>query len=150
MAKPQHHMSQENLRAILVDLLLQRGESLGEFGTVLARTIEENKAPYSRQYIYRLKAGQDIITDEIANALMVLGAMADGIGELQARARPTQVLAIHELPPHVIIMGKARGCSLPGCRIRYVPASPAQRYCSSECRAEAARRRRIVARRLAD
>lgn len=147
MANPYHGMSQANLRAILIDLLLQRGESLGEFGAVLARTIDPDRAAFSRQYIYRLKNGQDVITDELANALLVLGAMADGIGELQARARSVQVLALHDLPPNVIIIGKARGCDLPGCRIRFVPASSAQRYCSRECRHEAARRRRQLAQR---
>ena len=141
MAKPYGEWSQENLRAVLADLLLQRGESLGEFGAVLAKTIDEQRPPFSRQYVYRLKRGQDVITEEIATAILVLGAMADGVSELQARAHPVRVLAIHDLPDDVVVMGKHRGCRLPGCRIQFVPASPAQRYCSRDCRGEAARRR---------
>lgn len=141
MAKPYVGMSQENLRAVLADLLQQRGESLSEFGAVLARTIDERRAPFSRQYIYRLKTGQDVVTEEIGTALLVLGAMADGVSELQAKAHQVVVLAIHDLPDGVVVLGKHRGCGLAGCRVRFVPASPAQKYCSPECRGEAARRR---------
>lgn len=143
MAKPCNEWSQENLRAVLADLILQRGESLSEFGAVLARTIDEKRAPFSRQYVYRLKKGQDVITEEIATAILVLGAMIDGVSELQARAHPVRVLAVHDLPDDVVVMGKHRGCLLPGCRIQFVPASPAQRYCSRDCRTEAARRRQV-------
>lgn len=143
MAKPYAGMSQENLRAVLADLLLQRGESLSEFGAVLARTIDDRRAPFSRQYVYRLKTGQDVVTEEIGKALLVLGAMIDGVSELQARAHPVRVLAVHDLPDDVVVMGKHRGCGLPGCRVRFVPASPAQRYCSAGCRTEAARRRQV-------
>lgn len=143
MAKPYAGMSQENLRAVLADLILQRGESLSEFGAILARTIDEKRAPFSRQYVYRLKKGQDVITEEIATAVLVLGAMIDGVSELQARAHPVRVLAVHDLPEDVVVMGKHRGCGLAGCRIQFVPASPNQRYCSRDCRAEAARRRQV-------
>lgn len=141
MAKPYVGMSQENLRAVLADLLRQRGESLSEFGAVLARTIDEHRPAFTRQYIHRLKAGQDVITEEIGTALLVLGAMADGVSELQARAHQVLVLAVHDLPNGVIVLGRHRACGLAGCRVRFVPASPAQRYCSPECRGEARHRR---------
>lgn len=134
--------SQASLRSLLIEVMRERGESLAEFGATLARTIDATKPAYSRQYVYRLKVGQDPITAEIAEALQVLGAMLDGVNELQARARYVRVLAIHPMPDDVIVMGKARGCDLAGCRIQFVPASPAQRYCSPECRREAVRRRR--------
>ena len=141
MAKPYQNMSQDHLRLLLADLMTQRGETLGEFGAVLARTIDESRPPFSRQYIYRLKKGQDMITEEIAAAIQVLGGMLDGVTELQARAHYVRVLAVHVLPDDVIVLGKPRGCQLAGCRIQFVPASPAQRYCSAECRREAIRRR---------
>lgn len=134
--------SQMHLRGLLIEVMRERGESLAEFGATLARTIDVEKPAYSRQYVYRLKVGQDPITAEIAQALQVLGAMLDGVNELQARAQYVRVLAIHLLPGDVIVLGAARGCALAGCRIQFVPASPAQRYCSQECRREADRRRR--------
>ena len=144
MSKPysESSASQAHLRNLLIELMRERGESLAEFGATLARTIDAEKPAYSRQYVYRLKVGQDPITAEIAQALQVLGAMLDGVNELQAKARYVRVLAVNPLPDDVIVMGKARGCELAGCRIQFVPASPAQRYCSPECRQEAERRRR--------
>ena len=144
MTKPYVRVSQENLRAMLADLILQRGESLSEFGVVLAKTIDEKRAAFSRQYIYRLKKGQDAITEDIATALLILGAMIDGVSELQARVHEVRVLAVHDLPEDVVVMGKHRGCALTGCRLQFVPASPAQRFCSRECRVEAARRRQVA------
>ena len=136
--------SQAHLRSLLIEVMRERGESLAEFGATLARTIDAGRAPFSRQYVHRLKVGQDPITAEIAQAIQVLGAMLDGVNELQARAQYVRVLAIHPLPGDVIVLGAARGCALAGCRIQFVPASPAQRYCSPECRREADRRRREV------
>lgn len=136
MSKPTQNTSQDHLRLLLAELIRERGESLAEFGAVLARTIDAGRPPFSRQYVYRLKAGQDMITDEIAGALQVLGAMLDGVNELQARAHYVRVLAVHVLPDDVIVLGRPRSCDLPGCRIQFVPASPAQRYCSAECRRE--------------
>lgn len=135
-------MSQGDLRAVLADLMTQRGESLTEFGAVLARVIDESRPAFSRQYVHRLRAGRDAITPEIAGALLVLAAMSDGVGDLQARARSVQVLAVHDLPAGVVVLGRARACGLAGCRAWFVPASPRQRYCSQECRAEAHKRRR--------
>lgn len=144
MSKPysESSASQNHLRSLLIEVMRERGESLAEFGATLARTIDAGRQPFSRQYVYRLKVGQDAITEEIAQALQVLGAMLDGVNELQARARYVRVLAIHPMPGDVIVLGAARGCALAGCRIQFVPASPAQRYCSAECRREADRRRR--------
>jgi hypothetical protein len=137
-------MPQEALRALLIDLLQGRNESLAQFGKTLAATIHPDREPFTKQYIGRLKAGQDRITPEIGDAMLTLAAMLDGVSELQARARPYQVLATHELPPGVVILGQARGCELPGCRIRFVPASPRQRFCSPECRQEMASRRKAA------
>lgn len=144
MQKPylESNEAQKRLCGLLAELMQARGETLAEFGVALANTIEAGRPAYSKQYIYRLKIGQDPITEEIARALQVLGAMLDGVNELQARARYVRVLAIYPLPEDVIVLGKPRGCELPGCRIQFVPASPAQRYCSAECRREAIRRRR--------
>lgn len=144
MSKPysESSASQAHLRNLLIELMRERGESLAEFGATLAQTVDAGRQPFSRQYVYRLKVGQDPITAEIAQALQVLGAMLDGVNELQARAQYVRVLAIHPLPGDVIVLGRPRGCELAGCRIQFVPASPAQRYCSPECRREADRRRR--------
>lgn len=135
-------MSQNELRAALFDLLAQRGETFAEFGAVLARTIDADRPPFSRQYIYRLQTGRDAITPDIAAAILVLAAMADGVGDLQAHAHTVQVLAVHDLPAGTVILGRDRACGLAGCRVRFVPASPRQRYCSQQCRAEANKRRR--------
>jgi hypothetical protein len=138
-------MSQGDLRALLHDLINQRGETLTVFGAVLARVIDESRPAFSRQYVHRLRAGRDAITPEIAGALLVLAAMSDGVSDLQARARTVQVLAVHDLQAGTVILGQARACGLAGCRVWFVPASPRQRYCSQQCRAEAHKRRRAEA-----
>lgn len=142
VSKRYQTMSQDDLRAVLGDLITQRGETLAVFGAVLAKTIAEDRPPFSRQYIYQLRTGRDAIPDDIAAALLVLAAMSDGVGELQARAHTVQVLAVHDLPAGTVVLGPARACGLAGCRVRFVPASPGQRYCSRQCRAEAYKRRR--------
>ena len=127
---------------LLAHILAERGESLAAFGKVLAATIALDRQPFTKQYIYRLKSGDDEFTPEIMRALDTLAAMMDGVSELQARARECVVLAVNELPPNTVVMGKAKNCALPGCRVVFVPASPAQRYCSPECRDEMRSRRR--------
>jgi transcriptional regulator with XRE-family HTH domain len=134
------------LQALLADLRAERGESLSEFGRLLARVINPDARPFSRSYISKLEHGAAPITPEIAAAIGILGAMMDGQSEVQARARRVSVLAVHDLSENVIVMGRERGCALPGCRVRFVRASPAQRYCSQECRSEMRIRRRMATR----
>ena len=133
------------LRASLNELIQARGESLGVFGATLAHTLDARRKPFSRQYVHRLRTGADIITPEIARAIQVLGAMFDGSSELQARAHEVRVWAVHDDLDggDVFVLGRVRPCNLAGCRVRFVPASPAQRFCSVECRMEAARRRAV-------
>lgn len=133
---------QARLRALLAEIMTARQESLTAFGATLAATIDASRQPYSRQYVHRLRSGADAITPEIAGALHVLAAMLDGASELQARAREYTVLATHDLPPGTVVLGHAQSCALAGCRVHYVAASPRQRYCSTECRKEAKRRKR--------
>jgi hypothetical protein len=122
------------------EIRLRRGESLSEFGVVLAKVMGRDH-PYDRSSISKLESGRDAITPKIAEALQVLGAMLDGQGELQARAKPVTVLSIHDLPANTIIVSPAKPCALPGCQVSFVGA-PQRRYCSKECRDEAARRRK--------
>lgn len=138
--------AQEALRVSLNELIQARGESLSVFGATLAHTLDAQRKPFSRQYVHRLRTGADIITPEIARAIQVLGAMFDGASELQARAHEARVWAVHDDLDggDVFVLGRVRPCSLAGCRVRFVPASPAQRYCSPECRVEAARRRQVA------
>jgi hypothetical protein len=133
-------MSQDDLRALLATMLAEHGLSLGGFGKLLAQTISADHMPFTKQYVARLRDGKDRITEEIAGALLVLGAMADGQSELQARARTYTVLATHDLPPNTVVLIPARQCALPGCRMMFC-GHPARRYCSDECKKEARKRR---------
>lgn len=139
-------MNQEALRQTLIMLQAERQESLAQFGVTIARTIAPDHPPFTKQYIDMLKRGKAAITDEIARALETLAAMLDGQGELQARSRTVDVplFSVHPLPPYTVIIPAARRCELPGCRIHFIPASPRQRYCSTECRAEMYRRRQTT------
>jgi hypothetical protein len=132
-------MSQDDLRALLASLMAEHQLSLGGFGKLLATTISPQHMAFTKQYVARLRDGQDRITDEIATALLVLGAMVDGQSEVQARARSFNVLATHDLPDNTVVLVPARQCALPGCRVAFC-GYPAQRYCSGECRKEARRR----------
>ncbi len=139
-------ISQDRLRGLLSEIRQARSESLAEFGRTLARVVDPPRPfSYSRSYVSKLESGAAPITPEIARALEVLGAMLDGVGELQARARPVGVrlLTLHDLPDGTVIKARPIRCALPGCQVVFIPAGR-ERYCSAECRREA-RRRRMVA-----
>jgi hypothetical protein len=134
-------VSKLDFQTLLADLLTARAESLAQFGATLAGIIDPDHRPFTKQYILRLKQGKDAPTPEIARALLALAAMQDGVSDLQARAMPMTLLVIHEHEPNTIALGKSRGCKLAGCRIRFIPASPAQKFCSQDCRQEYNRRK---------
>lgn len=122
-------------------LRIARGESQSRFGRALAATIHPRRRPFTRGYISLLESGARLPTAEITAALHILAAMLDGQTELQARAHEATLLSTHPLPPHTLSTIAPRPCALPGCRLFYLRASPNQRYCSPDCRREAARRR---------
>lgn len=131
---------QNTLRTLLAELITSRRESLRVFGQTLAAVVEPGRKPYSKTYIIRLRDGHDNIPPDIERALWTLAAIHDGVSNIQASARPAQILTIHDLPANVVNLARPRACALPGCQIVFIPASPAQRYCSPECR-QANRRR---------
>lgn len=128
--------------ALLAQLKSELGQSWSQLADTLTQVVDPSRPPYSRTYLIRLAQGKDRITPEIARALDTLAAMTDGQSELQARSRPAQVLATYDLLPTDVVLEPPRACALPGCQVRFVSGHPRRRYCSRECRAEAARRRR--------
>lgn len=126
---------------LLAQLKSELGQSWSQLAAILAQVVDPGRPPYSKAYLIRLSQGKDRVTPEIARGLDTLAAMADGQSELQARARPAQVLATHDLLPTDVVLEPARPCALPGCQIRFVSGHPRRRYCSAQCRKEAARRK---------
>ena len=75
-------------------------------------------------------------------ALTIMAARLDGADDLEARVQEVDgLLAVNDLPPGTLVLGHARRCAAPGCRVRFVPTHPRQKYHSKTC-AELARRQR--------
>jgi hypothetical protein len=145
-SSPNPTPEQSATRELLLSIMAERKranpqESLADFGAVLARTIQPDRKPYSRQYIHMLRSGELPITPEIEQALYVLAAVLDGQSEIQARAHPVTVLAVHDLPPNTLVLATAHLCAWPGCQVNFVPMWPMQRYCPLHREAAAKRRR---------
>ena len=118
-----------------------RDESQSQFARTLAEMLGKTYH-LSKTYISHMEAGRKPITDEIANACRTLAARLDGMNETQASARPYTIMSTRPIPPNTITTATLRPCALVGCPASFLPASPRQKYCKPECRAEAARLRR--------
>jgi len=125
------------------DIRAERGESLRAFGLVLKRVLEPAaERGFSKEYIRLLEAGSPKapIPPAIERAVLILGAMLDGVDPLQARLTPVSVLATDPSIEGAIVTSKARLCALAGCIVRFIPRSPRQKFHDKTCRKEHYRR----------
>lgn len=131
------------LQAIVADAAT-RGDSLAAVGQTLAEIIGPTRKPLTRQYVQMLAAGKARMTEEIAGAVLTMGALLDGASSLQAHARrvDVQLWTLNPLPANAIITDPAHPCRLPGCARMIIGR---RAYCDDECKREARRRRRLSA-----
>jgi transcriptional regulator with XRE-family HTH domain len=122
---------------MLVSLRRELQMSLTEFGTELARAINPQHAPFTRQYISRLEHGKDRITPELVSAFYNIAAVLDevpaGIGgavSVTCLAQPGQHIDGAFIPRSAEVCK----CARPGCAVRFVRTHPRQKYHDPECR----------------
>jgi len=68
---------------------------------------------------------------------------------VQARAKEAKVLTVNHLPAGTVVLGRARRCATPGCRISFVPTHPRQKYHSKSCAEKSRRQKRAKFRQAA-
>lgn len=128
-------MTGSDLRSVRQEL----SQSLAEFGRELAKAIHgprSPKGPYSRQYIARLERGQDPITPAIQRGLQRIMAAIDEADPDTTTAQAVTVYATQSIGGS-LVTGKAQPCARPGCRVKFVPTHPRQKYHSAHCRLQA-------------
>jgi hypothetical protein len=113
-----------------------------QVGRRLALLIRRPK-PFTASYVYNVLAGRYQPSPEFRLALEEFWMRDNSL-------RPPFPQALEEVPvkavpgkvePGAYIVGTSIRCAHPGCLRPFVPASTSQRYCTSQCRIEAARLR---------
>src|SRR5512139_1289586 len=136
-------MTDEQARQLLTDLIADykaAGRTLADLGADIARRIAADHKPLSKQHINGMRNGSLPISRATAQALRELAAIADGVDETEAQARPVTValLALHDLPANALIMDPPHKCALDGCNVVIVGR---HKYHSRACQKEAAKLR---------
>ena len=73
------------------------------------------------------------MTAQMQRAAETLLRMQQGMDALEAQVHPTQVLALHPLPPDTWVLAKARQCARPGCQVHFIAERPDQVYHCEAC-----------------
>jgi hypothetical protein len=120
----------------LKELRLGLNQSLGKFGRMLAVEVGRPD-PYTRQYVSDLEQGRWRIPPLVAEAFWRIASAADGV-DPDVNAHPASVLARYEING-ALVGGAAVGCARPGCKVRFVKTSNAQKYHSAWCRKQVKR-----------
>lgn len=117
-------------------LRLDLPASFRVFGLILRRAIEPRaRRGFSKAYVIALEQGKREITPEIAAAFWRIAAAHDEVDPTTATARTVSVWAMHDIGG-ALIAGKAVKCFRPGCPVRFIKTSPAQKYHSPHCRVQ--------------
>jgi hypothetical protein len=106
--------------------------------------VAERKRPWTGKFLHSLIKGYNGFraNEQLVEALHILRRRLNGADEIQARARQAHILALNELPAETIVLGKARRCAAPGCKVWFVPTHPRQKYHGKVCAHFARRKRR--------
>ncbi len=136
---PQQVISPANTLVVLpehvAEIRAQLGQSETQFVWTLKHTIDPRapeEAAFSRAYISYLEHGQREITEEIARAILTIGAVLDGADPVKAAARRVTVLATHDIEG-AIVLGEKKKCAYPPCQVWFVPTVPWQKFHSLAC-----------------
>lgn len=130
-------VSLDTLKALRLEL----GQSIRCFGLTLKRAVNPKaENGYSHAYILALESGKRPLTPDLAKAYQRIMAAHDGADPDAAVSQPMTVYAANDIAG-CVVTGSARQCARPGCRVRFVPHNPAQRYHSAWCRKQINRQR---------
>lgn len=112
----------------------------------LARDLSQvarRSRPWTGKFLHSLIKGYAGFStnQELIEALNILAGRLEGYDEIQQRAKETTILTVNDLPEGTIVLGHARRCATPGCRVLFVPIHPRQKYHSRNCAALSKRHR---------
>lgn len=124
--------------------------NLNELASDLSQIVKRAR-PWTGKFLHSLIKGYPGFTanGQLVEALTVLAHRQDGADEVQARAKEAKVLTVNHLPAGTVVLGRARRCATPGCRIPFVPTHPRQKYHSKSCAEESRRQKRTKVRQAA-
>jgi len=99
-------------------------------------TLADRGEAWSWKHIHSLVKGYNgfKMTMQMLRAAETLLRMQQGMDALEAQMHPTQVLALHTLPPDTWILTRARQCARPGCQVHFIAERPDQDYHCDACR----------------
>jgi hypothetical protein len=106
----------------------------------LARDLSQvarRSRPWTGKFLHSLIKGYAGFStnQELIDALHILVDRLEGSDEIQRRAKEATILTVNDLPEGTIVLGPARRCATPGCRVFFVPIHPRQKYHSRNCAA---------------
>jgi hypothetical protein len=106
----------------------------------LARDLSQvarRSRPWTGKFLHSLIKGYAGFStnQELIAALHILVDRLEGSDEIQRRAKEATILTVNDLPEGTIVLGPARRCATPGCRVFFVPVHPRQKYHSRNCAA---------------
>ncbi len=97
--------------------------------------IAHKEPPWSWKYLSSIlrKHKGVTISAPLSHAIEILGAMQDGLTEIQARAHLIQAYSLNgNVKPGSIILGKSKPCNYSRCQVEFVPRVPWQTCCCPE------------------
>lgn len=111
-------------------------QSLRIFGQTLKKALDPTATDgFSKSYILQLEDGRRPCTPALEQAYRRIAAALDDSDPALATARETMVYATNDISG-ALITGKAIQCARPGCKVRFVPNNPLQKYHSPDCQRE--------------
>jgi hypothetical protein len=124
--------------------------NLNELASDLSQIVRRAR-PWTGKFLHSLIKGYSgfTVNGQLVEALTVLASRQDGVDEVRARAKETRVLTVNHLPAETVVLGRARRCATPGCRILFVPTHPRQKYHSKSCAEKSRRLKRTKIRQAA-
>lgn len=117
--------------------------NLNELACDLSQVARRSR-PWTGKFLHSLIKGYAGFTTnkELLEALNILASRLVGCDEIQRRAKEATILTVNDLPEGTIVLGSARRCATPGCRVFFVPVHPRQKYHSRNCAASGKRHKR--------
>lgn len=93
------------------------------------------RGAWTWRYVQGVAAGTIRASEDFGLAVRRLAEALDGKMVEHTGMREVVVLAREEdVGEGAVVLGRARRCEGLGCRVRFVPRVPWQRFCSAECR----------------
>ena len=148
MDLPDNNLTQQQL-AMIVEYHERMLDELGteKFFTHLAEQLSRlagHRPAWSWRYVQSVTAGTLGPSKAFTLAVEAYGATMDDAPAMMAYTVQVTVLARPGTIPEngTLVLGEAKPCAFPGCRVIFVPRVPWQKYCSLELHLRAQKEKR--------